>query len=175
MEIEHELHAGSLDAGTQHLDGIEVLDHALAHVGSRCVLRVDEQANTGGIPALLLEPGNDVVDNLAVHVVVMGRAYVIALQSHQLVGLILGEHRDVTAHDIPIVGLNTTTQNDVNDSIHVGNAHLAVIVHVALTVHVTGQYHVDDSVHIGDGDLAVTVHIAHNNGIGAERCQRHCH
>ena len=78
VEIEHELHASRLDARSEHLDSIKVLDDTLSLVGCRSVLGVDKQAHTCRIPTLLLGPRDDVIYDLAIAVVVMGRPDTVA-------------------------------------------------------------------------------------------------
>ena len=174
MEVEHELHAGVLDAASQHLDGVQILDNALSLVGSRSVGGIDKQAHAGGIPALLLGPCDDVIDNRTIHVVIVGIGNAVT-QCHALVGLVLGQHRDVAAHNRPVINrILVQSQDDLDDGIHVSNIDFAVIVHISCQFVVGRQYHVDNGIHIGDVHLLVSVHVAIHCGIGTDSRQCQC-
>ena len=175
VEVEHELHAGLLDATAQHLDSVKILDHTLPHVGSRGVGRIDKQTHSGCVPALLLGPGDDVINHLAVLVIVMCSPDAIA-QRHLLMGLILGQHRDVTADDRSIVGLGLlfTAKDDVDHRVHIGDVHLAVSIHVGSAVAAAREDDVDNGIYIGNIHLAVIVHVPPQCSIGADAGQRQC-
>ena len=165
VEVKHELHAGSLDAPSQHLDGVQILNHALTLMLAGSVGGIDEQAHTLGIPTLLLGPRDDIVDDLTVDIIIMGPGNAIT-QCHELVGLILGQHRDVATHDRPVVWFHlAAAQDDVNQHIHIGDVHLAVSVHIKLHFGIGTQDGVDDRIDVGNIDLTVIVHIA-----GCSRC-----
>ena len=98
----------------------------------------------------------------------MGVGNTIA-QSHALVRLILGQHRDVTSHDRTLVRLlATNAQDDANHSIHVGNVDLAIVVHIAIRLGIIFQDHPDNGIDIGNIHLGVTIHVASWCGINTE-------
>ena len=174
MEVEHELHAGFLDAASQHLDRVEVLNDALPPVLGRSILGIHEQAHACRIPSLLLGPGDDVVDDLSVHIIVVRISDAVA-QRHALMGLVLGQHRDVAAdHRSVIRRLLPTAQDDVDDGIDIGDIHFIVAVHVACSTGIGRQNHLNDGIHVGNVHLAVIIHISFHSSIGTDSYQCQC-
>ena len=71
MEVQHELHPGSLDALSQYFDSIQVLDDTLSLIGCRSIGRIDKQAHACSVPALLFGPSDDIINDRTILVIVM--------------------------------------------------------------------------------------------------------
>ena len=67
-----------------------------------------------------------------------------------------------------------SSQNDVNDGIHISNIDLTVIIDVANQVRFSRENHVDDGIHVGDVHLIVAIHVTINSGIGTDAHQCQC-
>ena len=59
-------------------------------------------------------------------------------------------------------------QNDLDDGIHIGNGHFAIIIHIGCgNVVIRVKDTLDDNIHVGDSYLAVTIHVTLNSRFGA--------
>ena len=63
-----------------------------------------------------------------------------------------------------------TTQDDINDCVHVADVDLVVTVHITGGVIITTQDDVDDSVHVADIDLIIAIHVTRHR-----RQRQDCH
>ena len=177
VEVEHELQASLLDAASQHLDGVQILYHPLALLGRGGIGGIDKQTHTRGIPALLLDPCDDVIDALSIEIIVVRIADAI-LQRLALMVLILGEHRDVAPHQWTVIDRfhNGTAQDSVNHRADVGDIDLAIAIGVTGSgSRLAVQDHVDNITHVSDVDLAIAIGVACCHSTGAEGCQRQCY
>ena len=161
VEVEHQLHAGFLDAPPQCFNIGQVLHHALLPVGCRGLRRVDKEAHAHGVPACALVVGYHVAHQPGA-AVVLGPGCLVA-----------GQHRDVAAHESHVVA--AAPQDGVDQRGHVGHVHLAVAVEVAGgVVAVAGgvQHLVGQGGHVGHVHHAVAVDVASGARVGAAGCNR---
>ena len=83
MEVEHQLHARLLDLLAERQNIAEVLAGALALVLLRGIVGVDEEAHTHGVPALLVQEGQQ-ADGLAVVVLIDGAGLLVGGQQREV-------------------------------------------------------------------------------------------